>query len=96
MKSLASELKPLFPKPKFPARLGGKNGWAVPNWNRRFLIDSKAERFMYLRMSVKRGVGVNNNNELYLHEHTKTYSIAKAIFRNQNYNRGHAITLLWL
>ena len=96
MKSSASELKPLFPKPKFPARLGGKNGWAVPNWNRRFLIDSEAERFMYLRMSVKRGVGVNNNNELYLHDHTKTYSIAKAIFRNQNYNTGHAITLLWL
>ena len=23
------------PKPKFPASLGGKNGWAVPNWNRR-------------------------------------------------------------
>ena len=29
----------------------------------------------------------NNNNELYLHDHTwsSTYSIAKAIFRNQNY-----------
>ena len=23
------------PKAKFPARLGEKNGWAVPNWNRR-------------------------------------------------------------
>ena len=29
-----------------------------------------------------------NNNELYLHDHTSTYSIAKAIFRNQNYNTG--------
>ena len=27
----------------------------------------------------------NNNNELYLHDHTSTYSIAKAIFRNENY-----------
>ena len=28
----------------------------------------------------------NNNNELYLHDHTSTYSIAKAIiFKNQNY-----------
>ena len=23
------------PKPKFPAEPGGKNGWAVPNWNSR-------------------------------------------------------------
>ena len=30
----------------------------------------------------------NNNNELYLHDHTSTYSIAKAMFRNQNYNTG--------
>ena len=30
----------------------------------------------------------NNNNELYLHDHTNTYSIAKAMFRNQNYNTG--------
>ena len=30
----------------------------------------------------------NNNNELYLHDHTSTSSIAKAIFRNQNYNTG--------
>ena len=35
-----------------------------------------------------------NNNELYLHDHnytntcTNTYSIAKAMFRNQNYNTG--------
>ena len=36
----------------------------------------------------------NNNNELYLHDHTNTYSIAKAMFRNQNYNTEHAITLL--
>ena len=30
----------------------------------------------------------NNNNELYLHDHASTYSIAEAIFRNQNYNTG--------
>ena len=30
----------------------------------------------------------DNNNELYLHDHTNTYSIAKAMFRNQNYNTG--------
>ena len=30
----------------------------------------------------------NNNNELYLHDDTNTYSIAKAMFRNQNYNTG--------
>ena len=30
----------------------------------------------------------NNNNELYLHDHTNTYSIAKAMFRIQNYNTG--------
>ena len=30
----------------------------------------------------------DNNNELYLHDHTNTYSIAKAMFRNQNYNIG--------
>ena len=30
----------------------------------------------------------NNNNELYLHDHTSTNSIAKAIFRNPNYNTG--------
>ena len=23
------------PKPKYPAEPGGKNGWAVPNWNSR-------------------------------------------------------------
>ena len=27
----------------------------------------------------------NNNNELYLNDHTNTYSIAKAMFRNGNY-----------
>ena len=32
----------------------------------------------------------NNNNELYLHDHTNTYSIARAIFRNQNYNTGQS------
>ena len=30
----------------------------------------------------------NNNNELYLHDHTNTYSIVKAMFRDQNYNTG--------
>ena len=30
----------------------------------------------------------DNNDELYLHDHTNTYSIAKAMFRNQNYNTG--------
>ena len=29
-----------------------------------------------------------NNNKPYLHDHTNTYSIAKAMFRNQNYNTG--------
>ena len=30
----------------------------------------------------------DNNNGLYLHDHRSTYIIAKAIFRNQNYNTG--------
>ena len=30
----------------------------------------------------------NNNNELYLPDYTNAYNIAKAIFRNQNYNTG--------
>ena len=43
MKSSASESK------AFQGRSKGEiNGWAVPNWNRRFLIDSDAELFMYL------------------------------------------------
>ena len=29
-----------------------------------------------------------NNNEPYLHDHPNTYSLAKAMFRNQNYNTG--------
>ena len=29
-----------------------------------------------------------NNNELYLHDHTSTYSFAKAMFRGHNYNTG--------
>ena len=33
-----------------------------------------------------RGGTYNNNNELYLHDQTNTYSIAKAMFRNQNYD----------
>jgi len=32
----------------------------------------------------------DNNIELYLHDHTNTYSIAKAMFRNQNYNIGQS------
>ena len=41
------------------------------------------------RSAVGAGDDNNNNvNELYLHDHTSTYSIAKAIFRNQNYNTG--------
>ena len=32
----------------------------------------------------------SNNNELYLHDHTSTYSIAKVVFRNQSYNTGTA------
>ena len=35
-----------------------------------------------------RGGTYNNNNELYLHDQTNTYSIAKAMFRNQYYNTG--------
>ena len=31
---------------------------------------------------------LNNNNELYLPDHTSSYSIAKAMFRDQNYNTG--------
>ena len=42
----------------------------------------------------------NNNSELYLHDHTNTYSIAKAMFRNQNYNTAgqlrYFVTLLRL
>ena len=41
-----------------------------------------------------------NNSELYLHDHTNTYSIAKAMFRNQNYNTAgqlrYFVTLLRL
>ena len=37
----------------------------------------------------------NNNSVLYLHDHKNTHSIAKAMFRNPNYNAGHSITLLW-
>ena len=33
--------------------------------------------------------------ELYLHDHTSTYSIAKVMFRNQNYNTGQLRYLLW-
>ena len=37
----------------------------------------------------------SNNNELCLHDHTSTYSIAKAVFRNQSYNIGTAKNLLF-
>ena len=37
---------------------------------------------------MRSGGNNNNNNEVYLQDHTGTYSIAKAIFRNQNYNTG--------
>ena len=33
-------------------------------------------------------LSVHNNNELYMHDYTSTYSIVKAIFGNQNYNTG--------
>ena len=36
----------------------------------------------------------NNNNDLYLHDHTNTYGIAKAMFRNQNYNTGQFLLFL--
>ena len=42
-----------------------------------------------------RGGGVGTvNNELYLHDHTNTYIIAKAMFRNQNYNTDPEIRLM--
>ena len=42
-----------------------------------------------------RGGGVGTvNNELYLHDHTNTYIIAKAMFRNQNYNTDPGIRLM--
>jgi len=39
-------------------------------------------------LTLLRGFRVknNNNNELYLCDHTNTYSIAKAMPRNQNYD----------
>ena len=42
--------------------------------------------FLVLDNSFTWAYTYNNNNELYLHDHTNTYSIAKAIFKNQNYN----------
>ena len=44
------------PQSNFPAGLGGKNGWFVPNWIRRsqaFLTDSDAELFMYLVQYIR-------------------------------------------
>ena len=35
-----------------------------------------------------KGTDARNNHELYLHDHTNNYSIARAMFRNQNYNTG--------
>ena len=40
-----------------------------------------------------RGVGTVNN-ELYLHDHTNTYIIAEAMFRNQNYYTDPEIRLM--
>ena len=36
----------------------------------------------------------NNNNEFYLHDHRNTYSIAKPMFRNQNYTQGNYVALI--
>ena len=42
-----------------------------------------------------RGGGVGTvNDELYLHDHKNTYIIAKAMFRNQNYNTDPEIRLM--
>ena len=35
-----------------------------------------------------KGTDARTNHELYLHDHTNNYSIARAMFRNQNYNTG--------
>ena len=45
------------------------------------------------RVNTQVPMGCDNNNELYLHDHTNTYSIAKAMFRNQTYNTGNYVTL---
>ena len=44
--------------------------------------------FLVLDNSFTWAYTSNNNTELYLHDHTNTYSIAKAMSRNQNYNIG--------
>ena len=49
--------------------------------------------FLVLDNSFTWAYTYNNNNELYLHDHTNTYSIAKAMFRNQTYNTGNYVTL---
>ena len=46
----------------------------------------------YFRAKLKGRVS-NKNDELYLHDHTNTYSISKAMFRNQNYNAGQLLFL---
>ena len=58
-------------------------------------VSGKPSKCLYtvIRLSKRKStltefLSVHNNNELYLHDHTSTYSIAKAIFRNQNYNTG--------
>ena len=51
MKSSALESKP-FPKPELPAKPGGENAWAFPNW---ILIDSYAELFIYLIQGIRFG-----------------------------------------
>ena len=44
--------------------------------------------YKYSYSSFSNITSKNNNNELYLHDQINTYSIAKAMFRNQNYNTG--------
>ena len=49
---------------------------------------NKEEKSIRYFAIVNFWISTNNNNELYLHDHTNTYSIVKAMFRNQNYNTG--------
>ena len=36
----------------------------------------------------------NNNNKIYLHDHTSTYSVAKAILRARITSKGNYVTLI--
>ena len=45
-------------------------------------------------IQIREGGVETVNNELYLHDHTNTYIIAKAMFRNQNYNTDPEIRLM--